>query len=201
MEREFLKQVFTEGIYVIPGEKETSKLVVAVNPSVENTAVAPAGLSREEMSLQQIAAMENNSAVEVTKPEPGNKSTEASSPKFDIEGQYKKKVLVLNDQLETTGREFLLKILGAVKLTIEDVAIIDCNKQAVNMQDFISQMHPAYLIGFGLAKYLPQAQQGVMYSSFVSGKTTTLLADSLAEIEKSKELKTRLWKQLQQVFA
>lgn len=201
MDRGFLQYLFNEGIYVIPGEEVASNLLSTPSP-VEEQAAPPSRPAREDMSLQEIIAEDQKKATqEVTSaPESNTPVAKAVTPNYEVEGNFNKKVLILADQLPFQSRELLLKILGAVKLTLDDVIIVDCNKQRISLQDFIDQMQPTYLIAFGMEPYLQQSSNLQKYQAQSSGKTTLLFADSLLALEPSKELKTNLWKQLQQIF-
>jgi DNA polymerase III psi subunit len=125
--------------------------------------------------------------------------------KFKSRGGFKKNILLLVDDphpevLNITDSEFLLKILKAVQLTEDDVAIV--NVQSLH-KDFLPLIKEHFnyrvLIMFGIDT-VSILEKYVKYKIFHESGTKILFADSLSEIDKDKQKKLKLWENLQLLF-
>jgi DNA polymerase III psi subunit len=114
----------------------------------------------------------------------------------------KHKVLILTNPITDSEKALLIKILGAVGISIEQVdLIVFNNSQSLDYQSFISQKITTHFISFGigmsklgwsmlLAPYQITKLEGINF----------LLADNLKDIESSQNLKKSLWGALQGMF-
>lgn len=116
-------------------------------------------------------------------------------------GKNNKQILILvqnqgNDICTAANLDFLTKILNAIKLSLDDVALI-------NASQFNLELHqlPAYnkIISFGADVFLKSQNVSVPVGKYVSTKTA-LLADSIEQVQADVNLKKQLWGALQQMF-
>ena len=121
---------------------------------------------------------------------------DADPPKLDYKGDFGKEVLILfsdKDVVELTAgdEEFLLKVLAAVDLGLEDVAILNVS-QGQAWEDFLS---PTHVLSFGV----PELAAG--YQITAHDESAHLYCDSLSVIAENVELKKKLWAGLKSLFA
>ena len=136
---------------------------------------------------------------------------EGLSTKRNYLGNYQKEVIVLvndenNTYLSDDALEFLTGILGACKLNLADIALINFNKTSVDFTQLKKEMKPGYLLLFGINAVqvqLPFAMPDYQVQQYdncriVSAPGLQLLNQSTPEI---KAEKTKLWKSLQKMFS
>lgn len=116
--------------------------------------------------------------------------------------QPKQKVIVLVNQLNQTDSELLGKILGAVKLDLQSVDVIELDKIGdVDLSQIFTQKSVNQLITFGinllkvnlevkLAPYQILENQGVKF----------IYSDSLTDIQNDVPKKKALWGSLKEMF-
>ena len=116
--------------------------------------------------------------------------------------QPKQKVIILLNQLNSTDSELLGKILGAVKLDLQLVDIIELDKnQEVDLSQLFTQKSVNQLITFGinlskvnldinLTPYQILEKQGVKF----------IYSDSLTNIQNDIPKKKALWGSLKEMF-
>lgn len=116
--------------------------------------------------------------------------------------QPKQKVIILVTSLNPTDVELLGKILGAVKLDLQSVDIIELDKnQAVNLSQIFIQKSVNQLITFGIdlskvnldIKLMPYQileKQGIKF----------IYSDSLSNIQNDIPKKKALWGSLKEMF-
>lgn len=116
-------------------------------------------------------------------------------------GKNNKQILILvqnqgSDICTAANLDFLTKILSAIKLSLDDVALI-------NASQFESEKHqlPSFtkFISFGAEVFLKSQNISVPVGKYVSTKTA-LLADSIEQVQADVNLKKQLWGALQQMF-
>lgn len=120
-------------------------------------------------------------------------------------GGFKKNILILVDDpfpevLNITDTEFLLKILKAIRLSEDDVAIV--NVHHLN-NDFLPLLKEHFnyrvLMMFGIEA--PSITKNITkYKIIESSGEKVLYADSLTDIDKDKQKKLKLWENLQLLF-
>ena len=118
--------------------------------------------------------------------------------KLQYLGKNAKGVIILTDinlKNAPDDKKFLLKVMDAVKLTIEDIAIIHATPEAKN---WTSQVKYSYVFDFGsnsssavLNNYEVTEIEGVKW----------IKADSLNKIENNVQLKKSLWGNLKLLFS
>ena len=165
---EFLKYLITEDLYLVP-EKEGEETVEASSKPYEQD------------------SSESSSVVE--EPQPAQEEVVVN-----YLGGFEKKVLILvedaqADHLNETDKAYLLKILGAVKLGLEDIALVNLNRTK-NVESLDAEITISFASNAMDTKYTIQTKAG----------KKVLFADPLSAISKSTELRTALWNALKELF-
>ena len=131
-----------------------------------------------------------------------------SASSFTILGNNRKRIIILVADDETLylpdeQLNFLLGILSACGLTMEDVAIVNTKKNRnVTYKAIELELKGANILLFGVSAAqinLPIEFPHYQVQSF--NNQTYLAAPVLQEIQNSKEEKTKLWNCLKQFFA
>lgn len=195
----FLRFFLTEPIYLIPEKKALDTAITEKSPEPERPMEAE--------------------APEKTPVETAEKSSEKVGEKVgklvvpQTEGENRQGVLLLYHQQNThtlaaEQREFLGKILKAVNLGFDDIAL--CNwapleksfEQQKNIFEGLQQIRSDKILLFGeppLAWSLSHFFQKYQITQDAEGRKL-LLADNLLNIGKQRELKVQLWGSLQKLF-
>jgi DNA polymerase III psi subunit len=168
-----LQQLFAgENIYLLKNEFEAESSV-RTQTSAETTATTPLSVS-SQMTAQRI--------VQYYQP--------------------KQKVVILVNSLNPTDSELLGKILGAVKLDLQSVDIIELDKnQGINLSQIFTQKSVNQIITFGidltnvsldvnLSPYQILEKQGIKF----------IYSDSLTSIQNDIPKKKALWGSLKEMF-
>jgi hypothetical protein len=190
----FLKHLFSEGLYVFPEEKQA---FVAEEPA------PPLALQPETSPLAEaVKAPLTPAPPTPALPQPAAQPKAAEpSTNYLQEGDFRKKVLVLAGWLSLEEKEFLLKILGAVQLSMQDIYLQQHGDATIDLQALTHKIQPAYLLAFGVKRQLQPPVPLTEYIPMPSAKTTMLFADDLASIASQVDLKRKLWSNLQQLFS
>lgn len=153
-----------------------------------------------------IQELYKNSLVEFDAKEQVEKNLPISS--FNILGNNRSRVIIVVENDETLylpddQLNFLLGILSACKLTKEDVAIININKnKAVSYKAIALELKAEKIILFGVSPdQIDLPLEFPFYQIQQYDKQTYVTAAKLPDIEKDKAEKTKLWNCLKQVFA
>lgn len=123
------------------------------------------------------------------------------------QGKNLKKILVLTcseeaDFLTEPEQAFLEKILQALQLNFEDVAIVNVIKINKDTVDKINRFDCRYMISFGVTNaQMPVNSETSFYEVFEQEKITYLLADPLLTIEGDQHKKRKLWNALKKLFS
>ncbi len=194
----FLKLLFNEGLYIFPEEKqnfvspESGQQVAGQEPPLQAQAtpytppvVAPAA--------------QTPPLVTPSLPKPAQENA-APAANYLQEGNFRRKVLVLSGWLSLEDKEFLLKILGAVQLSMQDIYLQQHGNATINLPALTQKIQPSYLLAFGVKHQLEPVVPVTEYIPMASAKTTMLFADDLASIGSQVDLKRKLWNNLQQLF-
>ena len=122
---------------------------------------------------------------------------------FDYEGENNRNILmVFPKALENKEREFLEKVLSALKLSIHDCAILGVNKfPNLGIADVKKYFAPKKIIFFGT----PLSSIGIdakvpAYTLVEMDSYTLILADPLLEISAKEEMKRKIWDLLKTMF-
>jgi len=176
---EFLKYFINEDLYLIKGENDLLK-------QKTETAAAPVKeLVTEEIEEQNIV---EEPKVELTPPKP---------PAY--KGANKRSILILvedanSEFLNENDFTYLMKILGAVKLTIEDIALVNVTKT-----NNYAGLEFTNAIVF-TSNHSLQVSNTTKYIPSVLSNQKILLADPLDQIAASVELRKALWDALKSIF-
>lgn len=153
-----------------------------------------------------IQELYKNSLVEFESPEPVQKIEVKSS--INILGNNRSKVIIVVENNEAAflpdnQLNFLLGILSACKLTMEDVAIINIYiNKAITYKAITFELKAEKIILFGVTP--AQLNLPVEFPSYQIqqyNNQTYVTAAMLADIESDKTEKTKLWNCLKQIFA
>ena len=156
-------------------------------------------------ALQQLLAGED--VYMIASPAPGGGSKSESSvqaPSFGAAVLYrpKHKVVILVGELNPADAELLEKILGAVKLTLQNVEVIEMSKTSmIDLSHIFTQKSVSQLISFGvmmsevnlmlrLTPYQILESKGI---KFISGV-------SLSDLQNNIPKKKLLWGALKEMF-
>ena len=153
-----------------------------------------------------IQELYKNSLVEFESPKPVQKIEVKSS--INILGNNRSKVIIVVENNEAAflpdnQLNFLLGILSACKLTMEDVAIINIYiNKAITYKAITFELKAEKIILFGVTP--AQLNLPVEFPSYQIqqyNNQTYVTAAMLANIESDKTEKTKLWNCLKQIFA
>ncbi|SDJ79904.1 hypothetical protein SAMN05421823_101139 [Catalinimonas alkaloidigena] len=203
----FLAGFLGEQIYVVPNEAEPEPIQVAPRPPV--TPTAPQRSALPTPVLQTDAPAPEAPTQPTTEPDveatlpPPDPQPEPATPdhiRFHIEGQNPRQVLVVVDQIDTDGRQLLEKILSAVGLTFDDIALVSCQAQPISWEPLAQRLHPRRILCFGSQSWLRPSVPGSTYQLIPSEKVAFLFVDSLGDIAASTARKKMLWRELKQMF-
>jgi hypothetical protein len=114
---------------------------------------------------------------------------------FSYKGGFAKKIAVLVEQrameyVTEAEEAFLLKVIAAVDMGLEDIAIINL----ANTPGWASELQPDKIISFGTAQDTP------LYEVQVNDEGPSFHADTLTDIMSDVALKRKLWQGLQIMF-
>ncbi|WP_209330794.1 hypothetical protein [Lunatimonas salinarum] len=167
-----------EGLFVIAGEQE--KLLFAERV-------------KRSLPLSTSEQPQVNEPVE---------EYEEEAYHLSYEGGFKKKILVLfmGAELEAPLKVFLLKILGAVECTAQDIALTSeiALKEAGSAG--IQSLDPEKIIAFGKIDLPIPLSKKNLYEIISEDDKELLFADSLEELIQDTDLKRKLWNSLQSLF-
>lgn len=174
----FLPHFIKEDIYVV---NETLEVNYNTVPDISDSKVTEAEIANLEPKEQ------NNEEVEI---------------KF--EGQNNKNVTILYEHehdLPTTEKELLLKILSAVKLSLNDIALINTSHNSSEQHyELFSQFKTNKLVAFGTDKHPLISEENEQYQIIVKDGVTILKSHNLKEISADVEKKKSLWTELKKMF-
>jgi hypothetical protein len=130
------------------------------------------------------------------------------TPDFELKylGENKQKILILVEDPEAEfinerDKEFLSKVLGAVKLTFNDVALLNTYNNSDLTYSYLSdKINFRKLIIFGKEPNDLDDSSLVKYKIAIKIDVEILHADMLAEIQDDKNKKIKLWEELKKLF-
>ena len=136
--------------------------------------------------------------VEVSVPEPPKPKMELPRNRNQVVVLYtNQQTVYLNKEEET----LLSKILGAVKLRLEDVELVNIYNHRDTLIEILNQKMVNQLISFGIELRDLDIQVPLMpYQVTRVEGIDILLADSLFELQLNTDKKKRLWQALQTLF-
>lgn len=175
VDKNSFKYLFNEDIYVV------SEDAIDVIAEVETEAT--------------VKAQTDSSSVITKKTEPEKKIP--AIPKIPVIPRMAIKdyaIIVRSQEEMEVGKEFLIKILGAMKLDFNKVDLFSTQDSG---EDAIAKSEHKYIISFGI----DPARHQQNYNKVVKrDKTTFLFSNDLSELQKDVEKKKALWAALQQIL-
>src|SRR5215831_2070284 len=170
-------------------------------------------LNQIQLPASVIADLYRNSLIEMDKDFSGGasilslKKPERTSNKWKYLGENRKNILIVVNYDNTVylpdeELSFLTNILGACKLSLADVAIVNCNNyEEVNYKELIAQFSSRIVflfdidpVSFGLPVTFPHFQ----LQPFANA--TFLFTPSLLQCNNDTLLKSKLWVCLRRLF-
>ena len=127
--------------------------------------------------------------------EPQEENVAIQPPQF--EGNNKNHISILVPQIQNEESIFLEKILAAVKLTLNECALVSLsnNKELTSL----TELSPECIISFGVeGNQIPLP--GSYYDIISQNSVKILKADSLSIISADTSKKKQLWEALQKLF-
>ncbi|WMJ73585.1 hypothetical protein RCC89_10490 [Cytophagaceae bacterium ABcell3] len=127
--------------------------------------------------------------------------TKAAPTQPELKGGNKKKVLILigDDSLSNPAlKELLMKILGAVGLTEEDIALAVLEKTLIPQDYFhASKCHKAVLFGINPSY---AGFQSDLYMVSSGNNISAVFSDPLSKVSTDVNVKKKLWQGLKNLF-
>lgn len=119
----------------------------------------------------------------------------STTPELEFEGGNLKKVLIVyQNEWSSSDKDLVIKILAAVKLSLEDVILLQIDKQTTgNLESYTEFFEAKYILAFGLRNsnlYQIEKEQNLSY----------LYADSVPDLAKDNLKKRELWQALKMIF-
>lgn len=163
-------------------------------------------LENFQLPIRLIPELYKNSLIQLEEKQTSDNNLKVEN--LSYLGAYKKNILVLVEDeaavyLSDNYLEFLIQILNACKLNLQDVAIVNrYQKVGVSMQQVFENLSPNLVLAFGLInqgdyalfKHMPN------YQAQMEGDFTLISADTLSVIAQTPEKKKQLWLALKQYF-
>lgn len=144
--------------------------------------------------------VEQKTLVQEPNPSPIS-PTEVAKPAIPT-FKYRNKVLILTDTISDSEKALLVKILGAVGLTLDQVDLVELSKvQGLDYQAFLSQNVTRKFVSFGvgLGKINWNILLNIYQPKNVAG-VDFLLSDELRVLDTNLDLKKTLWGALKAMF-
>ncbi|MEL6559825.1 MAG: hypothetical protein AAFQ94_16670 [Bacteroidota bacterium] len=214
----FIQFFITEDVYLRPEDRlesieeahsetevETPSISeVTPSPSVKPLKIAKADPSEKANALkQQVSESQTKDEQSVQESQQTRESATDYTPPV-YEGHFLKQILIVvhSAGLGFEHKELLLKILGAINLTKEDVAILPSGhiKSKADF-DWMAGSNKKGLVAFGLPdkwkqQIIPQSE---LYQMVSHNGYQLLFSDSLAEINGNVNAKKQLWTAIQKL--
>lgn len=193
---DFLSNFYNEEIYVVKEDQQKK---------IDNIREKPIKPEFENNSEAKTANIPSGIDISTKLPdliEPDKHK----SPKIDFKGDNTKDLLVLvgtssSEDISTDDEQFLNKILHAIGIGIEEIALVNIGAQKIKSITQLDIINFSHLICF--TTDTPDFLSGdktELYGIFKLYGKTILLCHELKEIAADKNKKVRLWQQLKQLF-
>ena len=163
-------------------------------------------LDNIQLSPAVVQGLYKKSLVQLDPPQVLVDNTAETRPKYL--GKNASNVLILVDEasavfLPEKSLDFLVGVLSACGLTMEDVAIVNrANQGGLNYTTLIREFEPAQVLLFGTT---PAAWSFPLEFPFFQlqkyDQKTFIYAPSLSEVQSDVELKKQLWNALKNMFS
>lgn len=132
--------------------------------------------------------------------------SEDHSPLLVYEGKNLKQVAVLvnytgEDFLNSLEGTLLLKICGAISLKLDDLALINIEKNKYFRKELDEILSYNHIISFGV-NWQPAkiSLEATLYKAYTSDNKKILKAENLSELDKNVASKRALWQELKLFF-
>jgi len=167
-------------------------------------------MSLDNIQLHPIIIQDlfKNSLVDLNKGKAANTATAAEKNNISFLGNNQKKIaIIVNDEnsiyLPDEALNFLLGVLSACKLTMDDVALVNTAKNRVLTYSNIQQeLSATTVLLFGVGpQQLQLPLQFPQYQIQKFNMQAYLAAPSLLLLQQDKAEKTKLWNCLKQLFS
>ena len=131
-----------------------------------------------------------------------NTETHSQTTSYVQYYQSKQRVIILIKSLNPADSELLGKILGAVKLDLQSVDVVDLdNNQDINLSQIYSQRSVSQVITFGISLSKVNLDlKLVPYQILENQGIKFIYSDSLSDIQNDIPKKKALWGSLKEMF-
>jgi DNA polymerase III psi subunit len=116
--------------------------------------------------------------------------------------KFRNQVLILTDTISDSEKALLVKILGAIGLTLDQIDLVELSKvQTLDYQSFLSQNVTRKFVSFGvgLGKINWNILLNIYQPKNIAG-VDFLLSDELRVLDTNLDLKKTLWAALKAMF-
>ena len=161
-------------------------------------------LDNIELTAHLMEGLFKNSLIELEYVKKEHKI--ATTPTVNILGHNKGRIIILikdadNLYLPENQLNFLMGILGACKLTMNDVALLNIYKKNITYKFIETELQAEKIILFGVsAAEIGLPLEFPIYQIQQYNNQTYVAASALDDIEKNKLEKMNLWNCLKQIF-
>ncbi len=194
----FLPYLFTEPIYVL---KKDLDVVEKKNGSLQDSVTSDSEPGKDQVQKQGPILNEpvQKLATNTVVVEP--------APILKYFGKNLKKVLIIyenksEEKLPSAQEIFLGKIINAVGLNFDDIALVNAAHLDDAMMEQVNDFDALVQLSFGVKSQLLYFKpETAPYLIFNQAGKTLLLADGLDAIEKEKDKKILLWNNLKSLFS
>ncbi len=133
--------------------------------------------------------------------DPAEEEYEEEINTLTFEGSFEKGILVVfqGSSLDSSHRDFLLKVLGAVGCSLKDVALVSSTHILELPPEAIDQLNPRKCVVFGSFNHPIMKFKKANYE-IVGGEREYFFADALEHLADNVQLKRNLWNGLQVLF-
>ncbi len=158
-------------------------------------------LNNVDLSSKQINDLYKDSIVTI---DSEFSASNQSPSELHLKGKFNQKILWVVDEadypfLSDEDFQFLTQILNACKRNLDDIALLNINKETLHTSQLQEQIKPVIVIASGLA---PERKlfQVPDYTLSKQDAFQFLATDSLSQIRNNQSIKQQLWKGLKQLF-
>lgn len=158
-------------------------------------------LNNVDLSSKQINDLYKDSIVTI---DSEFSASNQSPSELHLKGKFNQKILWVVDEadypfLSDEDFQFLTQILNACKRNLDDIALLNINKETLHPSQLQEQIKPVIVIASGLA---PERKlfQVPDYTLSKQDAFQFLATDSLSQIRNNQSIKQQLWKGLKQLF-
>lgn len=165
-----------------------------------------AELYRDLLVMDDLSAATNTGPV-LNLQAPGTETAASPHKKWPSLGENRQYVLVVTEQRDTfhmpdSELDFLTKILGACKLTLADVAVVNLNNyEPASFSGIADHFNSKIVLLFGVEPaYFALPISFPHFQVQAHGKASYLFSPTLKDLENNAVLKSKCWVCLQRIF-